>query len=469
VKGSRSIRAKLISLYVVLLSLVFICFGAYIYWGFHAFLVHALDQTLDRRARQIATTILTELPDRGPAYVASEIQARYAPELNERVMRITGPAEAVVYASKNTGELSAVIPAAGEKTVYRNEGSGVSRLRVAALQYRLADGRSYTVEVGAPEEGISAALRNLLALLALGFAVLIGLAIAGGYSLLGRTLRPVDEIVRAAERITYKNLSERLPVPQTGDEFERISGALNRMIQRLDEAFRIATRFSGDASHELRTPLTVVRGELEALIKGTVLAPEARERVGEILGEVERLARIVEGLLLVSRLESGEGQRKREVLDFSAIAGLVADQMEPLAEEKQLELQRALEPGAWVEGDEVRLKQVVVNLLDNAIKYTPEGGSVTLSVRTELDHVRLEATDTGIGISPKAQGHVFDRFFRSEEVRAGQIEGTGLGLAIVHSIIEAHQGSVSVTSQPARGTSFIVRLPRAGGEGGETL
>ena len=458
--GPRSIRSKLISLYVGLLAVVFVCFGVYLYLGFHAYLVHALDQTLDRRARQIASTILADLPARGPGYVASEIQARYAPELNERVMRITGPDGHPVYASKNASELTSLVGPSDGTTLYRDERSSAARLRVATINYELPGGVKYTVEVGAPETSMIAALHGLMAMLAGGFLVLMALAVAGGYSLLGRALQPVDEIVRAAEGITYKNLSERLPVPATGDEFERISGALNRMIGRLDEAFRIATRFSGDASHELRTPLTVVRGELEAMIKSRAMSPEMRQDLGEILVEMERLTHIVEGLLLVSRLESGEGLQKPVELDLAEVAGHVADQMEPLAEDKGLALRRELEPGLRVEGDTMRLEQVVVNLLDNAIKYTPPGGSVTLGVHGQPGQARLEVADTGRGVAMEAQRHVFERFYRAEDVRADQVEGAGLGLAIVHSIVEAHQGSISVTSQKGQGSTFIVRLPR---------
>ena len=458
--ASRSIRSQLISLYVALLAVVFVCFSAYIYWGFHAYLVRSLDQALDRRAQQIASTILAELPTRGRGYVATEIQARYAPELNERAMRITDGNGEVVYASKGADELMSVGPIAGTDAVHRDERTSTQRLRVVTLPYRLADGQDYTVEVGAPEAPIAGALRGLMVMLALGFLVLLGIAIAGGYSLLGRTLRPVDEIVRAAEGITYKNLSERLPVPRTGDEFERISEALNRMIGRLDEAFRIATRFSGDASHELRTPLTVIRGEMESLLATAVVSNEVRERLDDILVELERLTRIVEGLLLVSRLESGEARGEVRTLDLGRQAGLVADQMEPLADDREIKLRRELEPDVMVNGDEVRLKQVVVNLLDNAIKYTQAGGTVTVSVHAQPGHARLEVRDTGIGIAPEAQRHVFERFYRAKDVRSSDVEGTGLGLAIVHSIVEAHRGSISVTSTKGQGSSFVVRLPR---------
>jgi hypothetical protein len=184
--SSRSIRSQLISLYVALLTVVFLGFSAYIYWGFHAYLIHSLDQTLDRRAEQIATTILAELPARGRDYVAREIQARYAPELNERLMRITDAEGQVVYASKGADNLAPRERPAGTSAFYLDEKISGQHLRVIALPYRSADEQVYTVEVGAPEAPIAEALHGLMLMLALGFLVLLGLAIAGGYSLLGQ-------------------------------------------------------------------------------------------------------------------------------------------------------------------------------------------------------------------------------------------------------------------------------------------
>jgi heavy metal sensor kinase/RND family efflux transporter MFP subunit len=395
--------------------------------------------------------------------VGSEIQARYAPELNERVIRITEVDGRVVYASKNAGLLAPVVASpemTAGKAVYREEPVGHGpALRVVTLSRQLSNGMTYLVEVGAPENEIVTALHGLLATLAIGFPMLIGLSILGGYSLLGRALNPVNEIVSAAERITFKNLSRRLPVPRTGDEFERISEALNRMIQRLEEAFQIANRFSADASHELRTPLTIIRGELEAFAENPKLTPELAERAADILEEVDQLTRIVEGLLLVSRLEAGEAQLKFEAVDLGEMAESIASQMELLSEEKRLTVGREIEPEVIVEGDKVRLKQVVVNLLDNAIKYTPEGGTIWLKVRSHKEKAVLEIADTGIGIDPAALPHIFDRFYRSAEAKAGRVDGTGLGLAIVQSIMDAHGGSVSAGSRENQGTVFRMELP----------
>jgi heavy metal sensor kinase len=465
-RHNRSIRYRLITLYVCLLALVFVCFGAYTYWGFQKFLIASLEKTLLRRAQQIASTILEELPSKGKSYVANEIQMRYAPELNERVIRITDANGQLIYASPNATLLTTTpspsIPDAtsNARPVYLEESSGKDELlRVVVVSHRLANGNVYSIEVGAPETDITTALHSLILTLMLGFPMLIGVAILGGYSLLGKALRPVDEIVGAAERITYKNLNERLPVPQTGDEFEHISQALNRMIERLDEAFQIANRFSADASHELRTPLTIIQGELEVLANDPSLTPEKVERVGDILEEVERLSHIVEGLLLVSRLEAGEAQMKWSVVNFGELVSSTAEQMELLSTDKLLKLKTEIGPQTMVEGDEIRLRQVVVNLLDNAIKYTPEGGSILLKVYSSANLAFFEITDTGIGISSTAMPHVFNRFFRAEEAKAGRVQGSGLGLTIVQSITEAHRGHVYVESNATGGTKFRIELP----------
>jgi heavy metal sensor kinase len=457
----RSIRLKLISLYVGLLVVVFVAFGAFIYWSFHQFLIGALDRTLTRRAQQIAVTILEELPARGEAYVAGEIQARYAPELNERVMRITEDNGRLIYASKSAEALAISTPLVLHKsqavrTIWLSNGT---RLRVVAIQHHVDRGGDYIVQVGAPETEVTGDLHNLLLTLGIVSPLLLVAAIVGGYLLLGRALRPVDQIVASAERITLKNLSERLPVPSTGDEFERISQALNRMIQRLDEAFQIATRFSADASHELRTPLTVVRGELEVLVKNPSLGAEVGERVADILEEVERLGRIIEGLLLVSRLEAGEAQMCLEPVNLGDLAASVADQMELLSEDKLQHLKREIAPQVVVDGDKNRLQQVVVNLLDNAIKYTPEGGTLALQIMKDGRNAIFEISDTGIGIAENALPHIFDRFFRAEEARAQRMEGAGLGLAIVRSIVEAHGGTVRAESNGTRGTRIRIELP----------
>jgi heavy metal sensor kinase len=465
-KHPRSIRARLITLYVVTLSLIFVCFGGYIYWGFKQYLVASLQQALQRRAHQIAVTILADVPQRGEAYIGSEIQARYAPELNERVIRVTDQAGSTIYASSNATGLrtSPAVTftegAAESKPSERVDATANGeRLQVTAIGYRLPNGARYVVEVGASENEISSALRGLLLTLSLGFPVFIGLSSIGVFVLLGRALRPVDEIVRSAERITLQNLSQRLPVPQTGDEVERLSLALNHMIRRLDESYQVASRFSGDASHELRTPLTIMRGELESLLNEGNFREGQAEQIGSILVEAERLTQIVEGLLTISRLDAGESQMKRGPVDLSDLAESTVEQMALLADEKPVSLTCTVAPGVMVEANEVRLKQVLVNLLDNAIKYTPEGGKIAVHVSHDSSHAFLKIEDNGIGISAEALPHVFERFYRSEQTAARRASGTGLGLSMVQAIVESHRGKVTVKSREHFGSVFRVQLP----------
>jgi signal transduction histidine kinase len=214
-----------------------------------------------------------------------------------------------------------------------------------------------------------------------------------------------------------------------------------------------------DASHELRTPLTVLRGELESFVQEPGLAPEMPERLGSALEELERLVNIVEGLFAISRLDAGEAQAESVKFDLAKLAASTTDQMSLLGEDKHIKITCAATNDVWVEGDRARMKQVVVNLLDNAIKYTPQGGAVDLKVRARDGKAILEVTDNGIGIPKESLPRVFERFYRVDEARSRELGGAGLGLSIVKSICTAHHGQVEATSTPGQGSVFRVELP----------
>jgi heavy metal sensor kinase len=285
--------------------------------------------------------------------------------------------------------------------------------------------------------------------------------VAGGFVRVRRALEPVERITRKAEAITQHNLSERLPVVRSGDELERLSVSLNHMINRLEDAIHGSKQFVADASHELRTPLTVMRGELESLAQDAQLGRATRETLGSVLEEVERLAEIVESLFALSRLDAGEAHAEWLRFDLAELAATTAEQMSLLAEDKQVRVDCESTAGVTVEGDRARLKQVIVNLLDNAIKYTPRGGRVRLSVRRESGYAVLDVADDGIGIPAEALPHVFKRFYRVDTSRSREQGGAGLGLAIVKSICTAHGAIVEVASAPGRGSTFRVRQPLA--------
>jgi signal transduction histidine kinase len=211
----------------------------------------------------------------------------------------------------------------------------------------------------------------------------------------------------------------------------------------------------------LRTPFTALRGELESVVELARFSPEIRDRVGSALEEVERLAKIVEALFAIGRLDAGEAQAEWARFDLAKLAATTADQMSLLAEDKNISVSCDVQQNVCVEGDASRIKQIVVNLLDNAIKYTPPGGSVKLNVRTVGQKAVLEVVDTGIGIPASAIPHVFERFFRADKARSREVGGAGLGLAIVKSICTAHGGTITVDSVEGCGSRFKMELPLA--------
>jgi heavy metal sensor kinase len=323
-------------------------------------------------------------------------------------------------------------------------------------------GKRFLIEVGAPYEQVEDVLHGLLLALALGLPLTVIVAISGGWLLMRQALNPVDEITRGAEQITSRNLSQRLPVARTGDELERLSAALNRMIERLEESFLYVSRFTADASHELRTPLTILRGELEAASVQPEIAPDLRETIESAQEETERLSRIVESLMAISRLDAGEARMECDALDLAELAASTTEQMRLLAEDKEIALRCESEELVSIEGDRARLKQVIVNLVDNAIKYTPAGGLVGVKVCASNGRALLEVNDNGVGIPPEALPHIFERFYRVDKARSRQMGGAGLGLSIIKAIITAHGGQVRVESVEGRGSRFLVELPGAG-------
>jgi signal transduction histidine kinase len=231
------------------------------------------------------------------------------------------------------------------------------------------------------------------------------------------------------------------------------------MMARLEEAFHHISRFSADAAHEIRTPLAIIRGELEAALQTRELKSSLRRTFESSLEEVERLSRIVERLLEMSRLEAGELLAERTRFDFCELTRSTIEQMQLLAEEKHVQMSFHGANRIEVEGDPIRLKQIVVNLVDNAIKYSTSGGTVSVRTFPVGGKAILEVSDTGIGIPAEALPKIFDRFYRVDKARSRQLGGAGLGLAIVKSICIAHGGSVTAQSSDGMGAVFRVELP----------
>lgn len=468
--NTRSIHFRLILWYSGLIALVSLALGAYTYHGVEVRLYAEMQQTLTRRAQQIADNILAKTPPESPQEIAAHIRALYSPEANNRFIRILRGDHSVLYVSGRPKDgmfdpSRLPLPADAHLQATRLEPlASRSRLFIVVVPVT-ALGHDYLIEMGTPTDGPDVALHGLIVTLLFGLPMAVLAVSAGGFLLMRRALKPVEDIRATAEQITRGNLSHRLPVSPSGDALEHLSVTLNRMLDRLEDAYEQATRFSADASHELRTPLTIMRGELESIIREAGVPAPLRERIGSVLEETERLSRITESLFAISRLDAGEAKIQHQKFDLAALAQGTAEQMLLLAEEKQIRLSIQAQQPVFIDGDAARIKQIVVNLLDNAIKYAPGGGAVWLKVSAAQQMAILEVGDNGAGIPAEVLPHVFERFFRADKARSRDFAGAGLGLAIVRSICLAHGGSVDIRSGgEGKGTVCRVELPLANGQ-----
>lgn len=455
-----SLRFRLMTWYALWLAIAFASVGVLLYFGLRHYLERSLTASQTLRANRIVSLVHRAGSANG-RLLADEIGASFAPEASSRFIRVTKADGTVLYQSGPPSDQSFNPTQIPGPLLH----PGVRKARLAGtaevILVTVSAGPDWLVETGESFAPALTELRRLLVSLGLAFVVVAAMALGGGFLLVRRALRPVEEIIRSAERITSLNFGHRLPVPPAGDEFVHLSQALNRMIERLDDAFQHNRRFLADASHELRTPLTILRGELEVMVQRDGLGPGQRENVDNLLEEVARLARIVENLFALSRLDAGQAQTEMARFDFAKLTATTAEQMCLLAEDKELTISCDTPSPVFVAGDRARLKQVIVNLLDNAIKYTPAGGAVKLSVTARNGEAVCEVADNGMGIPNEAIPHVFDRFFRVDKARTRELGGAGIGLSIVKAICAAHHGRVEVESNEGRGSCFRVLLPLA--------
>ena len=307
----------------------------------------------------------------------------------------------------------------------------------------------------------------LIQLVLTGLGVL-ALGLIGGWWLSGRTIRPIQQISQTAGQITAANLNERIATDDMDDEVRTLAGILNSMFGRLDQSFKQQSQFTADASHELRTPLAVLLSHCELALNRPRSADEYKQTIATCQKAGARMKTLVEDLLTLARADSGKLELEAATVDLQSLAREAAAQLQPLAEQREVEVIVAGTP-ANCSADARRISQVLMNLISNAIHYNRPGGKVTITTAvdatavdtTAVDeaHAIVTIEDTGCGIPPAAIGHLFDRFYRVDEARSRQTGGSGLGLAICKSIVDAHQGKILVDSQPEIGSRFTLQLP----------
>ncbi|MCE3232163.1 MAG: integral rane sensor signal transduction histidine kinase [Rickettsiaceae bacterium] len=466
--NTRSIYFRLISWYTCLLTIICLSFGGYTYYGLSNHLYNSLNNTLLRRSTLIGKAELAFLNKNGKDAIIADIKSIFSTEENNRFMRISNPDGSIFYLSglpKNQIFNPIVLPkpvhppSATETVTSYVKITHNNKLVILSSVFTDSNGKKFLIEVGETTEAINETLNALLLGLIIGLPFVIVFTSYGGYFLMRKSLQPVENIRHAAEEISLNNLRNRLPTIKSGDNIEALSKTLNKMISRIESAYQQVSRFSADASHELRTPLTVIRGELESITLDSVLPYEISDRLGIVLEEVSRLSLITEGLLSIDRLDAGEAKIENQIVDIAELARTTIEQMRLLADEKNITINCNADNPTKVEGDLARLKQIIVNLLDNAIKYTPAGGNININVINEENTAKIIVSDNGIGIPKEDMDRIFERFYRIDKARSRDMGGTGLGLSIAKSICIAHNGDISVKSEPDAGSCFIVTLP----------
>ena len=458
----RSLRFRVTAWSVGFLAVALMCSSIGVFLGVKEFLSLSQQRNLRNMARNIETIFLADYGQKGEKWAVNEIQESYAGGADRYVTILHNGH--VMFRSEDLRNpalpIDAIpLPEPGTEGLMQMPEIAGGLLQMVD-QYTAPDGQRFTVIVGASENAAHRVLRSLAWILFIVCPLVTVLAAVACFVLMKRPLRPVLVLTEQAEHIGRDHLGERLQVPATGDELQRLATALNHMIARLEDALAHNHRFSADASHELRTPLTIVRGELEQAIQEPGLSETAVDSIGSALEEIERMSQIVQSLMATAYLDTGGEQLDREPTDLGRLVGTTIEQMRLLADERNIALVGNTLEHIAVLGNPTRLKQVVVNLVDNALKYNHEGGTVSASVYAEGESVVFRVADTGIGIPDASLPFIFDRFYRADRTRSRATGGIGVGLAIVKAICNAHNATIQVKSREGRGSVFTVTFPR---------
>lgn len=456
-----AVRTRLTLWYSGVLLAILVAMAALSY----SWLSFSLQQDLDASLLTVAQVIKdTGSSERAPGESDALLRQLLGPELYDKFVQLLDP-EGRPHAARE-GRRADVLPlspqararaARGQHTIETIVVGGSEPVRLLTLPVVREGHVSEIIQVGM-------ALRRTLAVRDRYFDTLIvliplgvGLAALGGAVIARVALRPVDEMARTARRITAEDLSRRVERRGSGDELDRLAETLNGMLARLEEAFGQTRRFAADAAHELRTPLTVLRGGIEVALRLERSPDEYRRVLASSLEEVERLIRLAEDLLLLSRSLAGP-EGSRGPVDLEALVLEAFDVGARLGGAAGVSVRIDATAPATVPGDATALRRALVNLVENAVKYTPPGGKVELGLGRSDGVAEITVADTGIGIAPADVERIFEPFLRLDAARAHDTGGAGLGLAITRSIVIAHGGTITVESRPGSGSRFTIRL-----------
>ena len=462
--ANTSIRVRLTIWYGSVLVFIMILFAGALY----VVMSRALQEHVDRSLEEAAVAASRSLEEHrfGPFLLLDDLTHSFPRlALIDKFFHIFGPQGQITLQSANISTRNIPLSQRARDSAVQGQGTFETirfqdEIPIRLLSYPIRHGNTLVniVRVGTSLRPGETMLSRLVFVLLIGSPLAVAVSMLGGWFLAGRALRPVDAMTLAAQRITGGDLTQRIHTTST-DEIGRLASTFNDMIAKLEASIRQTRQFSADASHELRTPLTIIKGEAELALRKP-RSPDFYLNVLESnLEEIDRMSRIVEELLFLSRADLGEVTMASEPVQLDALVQEIHSQAMVLGQERYVETTMELVEPAQVLGDEWRLRELILNVVDNAVKYSPPRGTVQLSLTTTRDMALVLVQDHGIGIASDEQHSIFDRFYRTDAARAHAQKGTGLGLAICKWIVEAHHGTMKVESVFGQGSRFTISLP----------
>jgi len=467
--AAASIRARLTGWYALVLVAMLIVYATATYVAVRHEFLEQLDEQLHDEF-EAAEARLTRTSD---GRIAWTEEGHHDPDHEpERVFEVWAVTGEQLHRSGAAVTLPpAALAAANSSYHYETVTADGARWRTLAAPVTVG-GHAVTLRVSRSEQRVLGQLWEILVVLVLGLPLVVLMAGVGGYVLARRALRPIDHLASEAHRITAEQLHQRLSVPNPDDEIGRLATVFNATLARLESSFDQLRRFTADASHELRTPLAVVRGIGEGVVAERRTPPEYEEALGSILEEVDRMSNLVDTLLRLSRGDAGTIRLMQEATNLGDLAREAAAALGILAEERNQTLELDISDGPIARIDRLVLREALTNVLDNAIKYSPEGSTVVLRVARTGDGAVIAVRDQGPGVAAEHRERIFDRFYRVDESRTRNGGGAGLGLAIARWAVEVHGGQITVHDGPRGGAEFRIVLPIAPiepGTGDQTL
>ncbi|MBV9386599.1 MAG: HAMP domain-containing protein [Chroococcidiopsidaceae cyanobacterium CP_BM_ER_R8_30] len=457
--GWGTLRLRLTLWYVLIVGLSLLIFSGYLYLQLERSLIAQTDVELRLAYAQAVADLEDEDGNNPGSFPNTEDYQNIARHLSQASfgVRIITSQGKVVDGFGKYRELPTWVP---QVSGYATVTAGRTDWRLYSNQIKTGNRLSvYWLQVGQSLSSVKEILASLYEQILLGLPLVLLLTGLGGLFLASRALRPINRITQTAQAISANDLTRRIGYQGSADEVGRLAITFDRMLNRLQAAFNRERRFTADASHELRTPLTAIKGRISVTLSRARTALEYENTLLALEHEVDRLIRLSTDLLFLARLEQGFLRFSRSTLVLSDLLDTILEQAQPLAEMRHITLIEDIASGLSIYGDLDCLIRLFLNLLDNAIKYTPVGGEITVQATAQGSNICVAISDTGPGISPEHLPHLFERFYRVEADRSRSTGGAGLGLAIAWEIAYAHGGTLSVQSQLGAGTTFTVRLP----------